>query len=216
MICLSSIMNLRNSNLSTNRTNNNYRQNNVNAFKADSVSFGNVIINPQYIADVLRTLAKQVCTDPKTVDNSSLGWFARATANYARQSIKAAEGNFKIRFPLPSKTILPNSATVVSRKFEPDAGDMYPKLCYRMTFALKDVNYPRQTYLFITAIVDDANIAQSKAYNPEAPHTFFAKIGLENNKTWRVANAEVVIPPELNRADFHLYRPKRTETIILR
>lgn len=224
MICVSPIMNLRNSNLSTNKTNNNYKQNNLNAFKTDSVSFGNAIPKPQQLADAFETLVGQVRRGPETVDKAVLGGFVRDMAAFTKQSVQAAELNFTLGFPRPV-TIVLDDLTEVTRKFEPCLGDRdnVPALTYTLKAQLVADKYPKGSYLLVTDYVDDPNIAKAMAYNAEVPQSIFAKIMQKNvsvrrqNIPWTVTDAGISIPSELDRADFHLYHgnPTRIDTITL-
>lgn len=213
MFCVKPIINLKNSNFSAGQVNS--RQSRINATPADSVCFGNAMSRQNQLADVFQTLVMQSRKGATTVNKSLLEMFMHGIAALAKDTIKTAEANFPIEFPRATKTLLADSATVVNRKFAPGSGDIPPRLSYRITMPLMGERYPKGTYLLVTATIDDANIAQSKAYNLEAPHSFFVKIGHRSNVTWKVTNAGVIIPAELNRADFDLHLPKRTEIITL-
>lgn len=222
MICVSPITNLKNSNFSTNKINNN-KQNRLNSVPADSVSFGNAISKPQQLADAFEALVGQVRRDAKTVDKDMLGGLVTDMVAFAKQGIQAAEVDFTFfeRFPKPTRTVLSNLITSVTRKFEPPAGETVPKLSYVIKSPLRNEKYPQWSYLLTTVCVDDANIAKATAYNPQAPQTIFAKIMQKNDsmlhgdKPWTVTNAGIAIPPKLNLVNFNLHDLGHIEMITL-
>lgn len=220
MICVSPIMNFKNSNLSTNKTSNNYRQNNLNAFKADSVSFGNAIPKPQELADVFQTLVAQVRENPKAVDRRLLGGFVRDMVAYTKQSIQAAEGDSE-RFYNLSKPEVEFPSCGIRREFKPVCRKEASELSYVLKSSLAGDKYQRGVYLWVKALVDDSNFEKTEAYNPIAPHTIFAKIMDANDWTkkkpqpWGKTNAGILIPPEQNLVKFTLY-DKGSHDIALR
>lgn len=220
MICISPIMNLRNSNLSTKKTNNNYRQNNLNAFKADSVSFGNAIPKPQELAGVFETLVAQVRKDPKAVDPEMLGRFVTDMVAYAKQSIQAAESGAE-RFYNLSKPEVEFPSTGILRALKPVPQKEARELSYVLKSSLAGDKYRSGVYLWVKALVDDSNFEQVQVYNPTAPHTIFAKImdtgdwTKKKSQPWGKTNAGILIPPEQNLVKFTLF-DKSSHDIALR
>lgn len=222
MICISPIMSLRNSNLSTNKTNNNYRKNNLNAFKADSVSFGNAISKPQELADAFQVLVRQVRKDPNAVDKGLLGGFVRDMVAYTKQSIQAAESGSNRLYSLSELGEVIFDSAGIRRSVKPVSGKETPELSYVLTSPLQGDKYPRGVSLWVKARVDDPNFATAEVYNPEVSHTIYAKIidasDWNNSKSqspsWAVTNAGILIPPEQNVAKFTLYG-KRSYDIAL-
>lgn len=219
MICIRPIMNLRNSNLSTKRTNNN-KQNRFNSVSADSVSFGNTIPRPQQLADVFQTLVGQVRANPKTVDKVLLGGFMQDVATFTRKNIQTAEENFTRDFPEPEMAFLDEFETVVTRRGRVPTDNELPLLNYRITSPLRDTKYPRGTYLLITDNIDASHL-EKKVYEPEAPQIIRAKIMQKSRfarcgeEPWTVTNAGVMIPPKPQSATFCSYESSHYDDITL-
>lgn len=146
MICVNPIMNFKNSNLSTNKINNN-RQNKFNSVPNDSVSFGNANpMTPQRVAKIYKEVVT-ACTCDNPVDKKALREALVYVQQITENSLRKAEERFGVRWfnnhILPEQTVLADSIKVF-RNFEELPHSLNSTLVYRVNIPILSTVSPNE------------------------------------------------------------------------